>query len=270
MKDIIHLSLRSPFALHENLLCALLLSYIAIMFGRESNERFTIDTKWQALPLFLRDPLSPFPNPDSRSCCQFETCEPYRLQAPLPIIPHSTGGALLHEIQPLFPWTTSEETVLQMTTTENPSSISSTTEVFESNGGDEIRLFGLPKSGSERAKLWRTFPEDRFPSAGDFSGSYRESKRRKSHRDLYFCRFKGCARAQPIEGIEDKASGTTAISEWAGFPNQKDRGRHEASHKPQIRCEWDEAGKGRCPRFFSRVDNMRDHVRRMHKKDISK
>lgn len=47
----------------------------------------------------------------------------------------------------------------------------------------------------------------------------------------------------------------------AGFSSKKDRDRHEAKHKPGIPCEWEG-----CDRIFSRVDNMKDHVRRIHRR----
>lgn len=62
------------------------------------------------------------------------------------------------------------------------------------------------------------------------------------HRKYLFCRFNGCPQAR--EG---------------GFSSKKDRARHEAKHNPQITCEW----QG-CGRVFSRADNMKDHVRRIH------
>ena len=43
------------------------------------------------------------------------------------------------------------------------------------------------------------------------------------------------------------------------FSSNKDLARHEAKHAPRTRCEW----KG-CGKVFSRRDNMRDHMRRMH------
>ena len=46
-----------------------------------------------------------------------------------------------------------------------------------------------------------------------------------------------------------------------GFSSKKDRDRHEHKHKPGIPCQWEG-----CGRVFSRVDNMRDHVRRIHRK----
>ncbi|PYH90073.1 hypothetical protein BO71DRAFT_463634 [Aspergillus ellipticus CBS 707.79] len=64
------------------------------------------------------------------------------------------------------------------------------------------------------------------------------------HRKHLFCRYEGCPQA--VRG---------------GFSSKKDRDRHEAKHNPQIPCEWDG-----CRRVFSRVDNMKDHVRRIHKR----
>ncbi|KAL1970497.1 hypothetical protein VTN77DRAFT_4141 [Rasamsonia byssochlamydoides] len=64
------------------------------------------------------------------------------------------------------------------------------------------------------------------------------------HNKYLFCRYEGCPQA--TEG---------------GFSSKKDRARHEAKHNPKIMCEWEG-----CGRVFSRVDNMKDHVRRIHKR----
>lgn len=64
------------------------------------------------------------------------------------------------------------------------------------------------------------------------------------HRKHLFCRHKSCPQA--VQG---------------GFSSKKDRDRHETKHNPGVPCEW--AG---CPRMFSRVDNMKDHVRRIHRR----
>ena len=64
------------------------------------------------------------------------------------------------------------------------------------------------------------------------------------HSKNFFCRHDGCPQA--TEG---------------GFSSKKDRARHEAKHNPGVACEWEG-----CERIFSRVDNMKDHVRRIHKK----
>jgi hypothetical protein len=64
------------------------------------------------------------------------------------------------------------------------------------------------------------------------------------HRKHLFCRHEGCSQ-----------------SKQGGFSSKKDRARHEAKHNPGIVCEWDG-----CGRVFSRVDNMKDHVRRIHRR----
>ncbi|KAL8862970.1 MAG: hypothetical protein Q9178_000912 [Gyalolechia marmorata] len=67
-------------------------------------------------------------------------------------------------------------------------------------------------------------------------------KHYRRHTKTLFCRQEGCPAA--TEG---------------GFSSPKDRDRHEAKHRPNIPCEW----RG-CDKIFSRVDNMKDHVRRIH------
>lgn len=66
----------------------------------------------------------------------------------------------------------------------------------------------------------------------------------RRHAKSLFCRYEGCP--QSTEN---------------GFSSKKDRDRHEAKHKPGVPCEWEG-----CERIFSRVDNMKDHVRRIHRK----
>lgn len=69
----------------------------------------------------------------------------------------------------------------------------------------------------------------------------------RRHTKSLFCRHDDCP--QSIDG---------------GFSSKKDRDRHEAKHKPGVSCEWEG-----CDRVFSRVDNMKDHVRRIHRKGPS-
>ncbi|KAI5361617.1 Putative Zinc finger C2H2-type [Septoria linicola] len=71
-------------------------------------------------------------------------------------------------------------------------------------------------------------------------------KHYKRHTKSLYCRHKGCPQA--TEG---------------GFSSKKDRARHEAKHNPTIQCECDG-----CERLFSRQDNMKDHVRRVHKHSV--
>ena len=94
-------------------------------------------------------------------------------------------------------------------------------------------------------KTWRCA----FPGCTSTSKFVRACDLRKHywrHNKTFFCRWEGCPKA--IEG---------------GYSSKKDRTRHEAKHDPGVHCEWDD-----CDRVFSRVDNMKDHVRRIHRKGV--
>lgn len=69
-------------------------------------------------------------------------------------------------------------------------------------------------------------------------------KHYKRHTKSVYCRHEGCPQARA-----------------GGFSSKKDRARHEAKHNPVIECEWEG-----CGRVFSRQDNMKDHVRRLHQR----
>ncbi|KAJ5179144.1 hypothetical protein N7492_002354 [Penicillium capsulatum] len=62
------------------------------------------------------------------------------------------------------------------------------------------------------------------------------------HRNYLFCRHEDCTQYHR-----------------GGFSSKKDRARHEAKHSPGVVCDWDG-----CERVFSRVYNMKDHIRRIH------
>ncbi|KAK5682003.1 hypothetical protein LTR17_027441 [Elasticomyces elasticus] len=69
-------------------------------------------------------------------------------------------------------------------------------------------------------------------------------KHYKRHTKSLFCRREDCPQATK-----------------GGFSSKKDRTRRAAKHNPYVVCEWDG-----CERLFSRVDNMKDHIRRVHGK----
>ena len=71
------------------------------------------------------------------------------------------------------------------------------------------------------------------------------------HQKYLFCRHEGCPQSMH-HGPQSAQN---------GFSSKKDRARHEAKHNPGVLCE----GEG-CGRVFSRVDNMKDHVRRIHRR----
>lgn len=107
-----------------------------------------------------------------------------------------------------------------------------------SNSGD-LSNYGIPTGDGN----WRCA----HPGCSSQAVFHRGCDLRKHfnrHRKYLFCRYEGC----PQSGKN-------------GFSSKKDRARHEAKHNPGVFCEWEGCGK-----VFSRVDNMKDHVRRIHRK----
>ncbi|KAL4907520.1 hypothetical protein BDW74DRAFT_125445 [Aspergillus multicolor] len=128
------------------------------------------------------------------------------------------------------------------TRTPSTASASSTS----ASNSKDLSLYGTPSPTHPGA--WRCA----YPSCTSSSLFRRGCDLRKHynrHRKHLFCRHDGCPQSNP------QMSG-------AGFSSKKDRDRHEAKHNPGIVCEWASEG---CTRVFSRVDNMKDHVRRIHK-----
>jgi len=67
------------------------------------------------------------------------------------------------------------------------------------------------------------------------------------HMESFFCRQADCPLA--TEG---------------GFSSEKDRDQHDEKHESRVFFEWED-----CWRVFSRVGNMRDHMRRTHHQSTS-
>ncbi len=106
----------------------------------------------------------------------------------------------------------------------------------------DLHNFGIPLPDG---RSWRCgYPH--CSSQATFTRGCDLRKHFRRHTKSLFCRHEGCPQSR--EG---------------GFSSKKDRDRHESRHAaPQIRCTH----RG-CDREFSRVDNMKDHVRRIHRKD---
>ena len=104
----------------------------------------------------------------------------------------------------------------------------------------ELHNFGYPLADG---RSWRC-SHPGCTSQAVFTRGCDLRKHFRRHTKSFLCRHEGCS--QSIEG---------------GFSSKKDRDRHEAKHRPGIPCQWEG-----CERIFSRVDNMRDHVRRVHRK----
>lgn len=104
----------------------------------------------------------------------------------------------------------------------------------------ELHNFGYP---APDGKSWRC-AHPGCTSQATFTRGCDLRKHFRRHTKSLFCRHEGCPQSRE-----------------KGFSSKKDRDRHEASHQPGVACEW----KG-CERIFSRVDNMKDHVRRIHQR----
>ncbi|KAJ5542566.1 hypothetical protein N7535_004988 [Penicillium sp. DV-2018c] len=103
----------------------------------------------------------------------------------------------------------------------------------------DLTLYGIPSEDG----TWRcAYPG--CTSQASFRRGCDLRKHYNRHRKYLSCRYEGCPQ-----------------SVRSGFSSKKDRARHEAKHNPGVLCEWEGCGK-----VFSRVDNMKDHVRRIHRK----
>jgi len=89
-----------------------------------------------------------------------------------------------------------------------------------------------------------------FTTGRDFRRHYRQ------HFKRFFCRYEECPQSRDDSGEAGSK----------GFATRKDRARHEAKHNPAIKCPWQNRNGAQCTRTFSRMDNMRDHYRRIHEK----
>lgn len=103
----------------------------------------------------------------------------------------------------------------------------------------ELRNFGYPLPDG---RSWRC-SHPGCSSQAVFTRGCDLRKHFRRHTKSVFCRHEDCRQSTD------------------GFSSKKDRDRHEAKHKPGVICQY----QG-CERVFSRVDNMKDHMRRIHYK----
>lgn len=91
------------------------------------------------------------------------------------------------------------------------------------------------------------------------------------HSKHLFCRIDGCPQSETAavtaaQTADPHCKDPSQLVLSGGFSSKKDRARHEAKHNPGIKCEWQGSDGEGCGRVFSRMDNMKDHVRRIHQK----
>jgi hypothetical protein len=117
---------------------------------------------------------------------------------------------------------------------------SDTSRCSSPNNPADLQNFGYPLPDG---RSWRC-AHPGCTSQAVFTRGCDLRKHFRRHTKSLFCRHEDCP--QSTDG---------------GFSSKKDRDRHEAKHKPGVPCDWEG-----CDRLFSRVDNMKDHVRRIHRK----
>lgn len=124
-------------------------------------------------------------------------------------------------------------------------------------------------SSSAMTQYWRcAYPG--CTSQAKFTRGCDLRKHYNRHSKHLFCRVEGCpqseaaAAARAINNSNDNNDNQPLLT--GGFSSKKDRARHEAKHNPGIKCEWRGPDGEECSRVFSRMDNMKDHVRRIHHK----
>lgn len=118
-----------------------------------------------------------------------------------------------------------------------------------------------PQSGSQ-GQAWRcAYPG--CTSRATFTRGCDLRKHYNRHSKHLFCRVEGCPQSEAAAAGRAKS---TEQPLTGGFSSKKDRARHEAKHNPGIKCEWRGHEGEECGRVFSRMDNMKDHVRRIHNK----
>jgi hypothetical protein len=136
----------------------------------------------------------------------------------------------------------------------------------ESSAPSSLLTYGVPvpQPGTSGPQTWRcAYPG--CTSRALFTRGCDLRKHFNRHSKHLFCRVEGCPQSEAY-ALADSSSRRGSASSGAGFSSKKDRARHEAKHNPGIRCEWRGSEGEECGRVFSRMDNMKDHVRRIHRK----
>jgi hypothetical protein len=151
-------------------------------------------------------------------------------------------------------------------TSSAPSNYSADSNAESSSTPSSLLAYGVPvpQHGMSSSQTWRcAYPG--CTSRALFTRGCDLRKHFNRHSKHLFCRVEGCPQSEAC-ALADSGSRRGSASGGGGFSSKKDRARHEAKHNPGIRCEWRGSEGEECGRVFSRMDNMKDHVRRIHRK----
>ena len=147
-----------------------------------------------------------------------------------------------------------------------PSNYSIDSNAESSSTSSSLLAYGvpIPQPGMSASQTWRcAYPG--CTSRALFTRGCDLRKHFNRHSKHLFCRVEGCPQSEAC-AVAESSGRRSSVSGGGGFSSKKDRARHEAKHNPGIRCEWRGSEGEECGRVFSRMDNMKDHVRRIHRK----
>jgi hypothetical protein len=140
-----------------------------------------------------------------------------------------------------------------------------------SSNSPSLLSYGIPVSqGDITLPTWRcAYPG--CTSRALFTRGCDLRKHFNRHSKHLFCRVEGCPQSAAASALASALTyserrRSSCYLGGGGFSSKKDRARHEAKHNPDIRCGWRGPEGEDCGRVFSRMDNMKDHVRRIHGK----
>ncbi len=136
-----------------------------------------------------------------------------------------------------------------------------------SPSSSSLLAYGVPvaSAGISASQTWRcAYPG--CTSRALFTRGCDLRKHFNRHSKHLYCRVDGCPQSEACAMVESSNNGRRSSVSSGGFSSKKDRARHEAKHNPGVKCEWRGPEGEECGRVFSRMDNMKDHVRRIHRK----
>ena len=170
----------------------------------------------------------------------------------------SIGPVITDQVQaPQQSHQVSDSTSCESANEDSPSPIASSP-FLSSTAEEPLSSYGapVPEVQTSSSTMWRcTFTgcasRVLYTRACDLKKHYQR------HFKSFYCRVQGCSRSASY--LSTNAAGEQTRASGSGFSSKKDRIRHEMKHNPEIECE-------ECGKCFSRLDNMKDHVRRIHQR----
>ena len=250
--------------------------------------------QWMSLPLYAQQAVSP-PMDDGPPSCIYPTFETPAISSgglfvpPAPQSPFSfstnispqresylrvsrkasdtneTMHSISGSVSSLSRSCSPSETLIKESFASSVFPIHSTPGSSASSSSTSLLAYGIPvpQAGTQSPQTWRcAYPG--CTSRALFTRGCDLRKHFNRHSKHLFCRVEGCP--QSAASSAKDLDGRRGSNFGGGFSSKKDRARHEAKHNPGIRCEWRGPEGEDCGRVFSRMDNMKDHVRRIHRK----